>query len=266
MPGCDRLFKIFLNIQKIFHPYEGILGGVQLHKNKIYISVTLLFGLIYSIHSNWYPERRPFHCLNVVDYFEPSTGIPPNLLATLPDDWIYERIEQIYMTIIYLPIFLYIACFTKLFREFVERRIKTKQLPTIHINSIVKTITVVNSMSKNSSVTYKVNNTLNLRGKSLVEQKEEIVYANLALERSRLFLLCFFSQLPYLLANARYPISRITDIGGNFDLTIAMSKLAQLFGTIFHVQEPFIFLLLSRDMRRGVYKDYTAVKKRLFKV
>jgi len=65
-------------------------------------------------------------------------------------------------------------------------------------------------MSKNSSVTYKVNNTLNLRGKSLVEQKEEIVYANLALERSRLFLLCFFSQLPYLLANARYPISRIT--------------------------------------------------------
>uniref|UniRef100_A0A915MSA4 Uncharacterized protein n=1 Tax=Meloidogyne javanica TaxID=6303 RepID=A0A915MSA4_MELJA len=55
-------------------------------------------------------------------------------------------------------------------------------------------------------------------------------------------------------------------IGGNFELTIAMSKLAQLFGTIFHVQEPFIFLLLSRDMRRGVYKDYTAVKQRLFGV
>uniref|UniRef100_A0A1I8BMR7 G_PROTEIN_RECEP_F1_2 domain-containing protein n=1 Tax=Meloidogyne hapla TaxID=6305 RepID=A0A1I8BMR7_MELHA len=85
------------------------------------------------------------------------------------------------MTIIYLPILLYIACFIKLFREFVERKMKTKQ-----------------------------------------------------------------------------------DIGGNFEVTIAMSKLAQLFGTIFHVQEPFIFLLLSRDMRRGVYKDYLALRHRLF--
>uniref|UniRef100_A0A1I8BPJ9 7TM_GPCR_Srx domain-containing protein n=1 Tax=Meloidogyne hapla TaxID=6305 RepID=A0A1I8BPJ9_MELHA len=45
-------------------------------KNKIYISVTLILGVLYSIHSNWYQQRRPFHCLNVVDYFEPSTGIP----------------------------------------------------------------------------------------------------------------------------------------------------------------------------------------------
>ncbi|KAF7631126.1 hypothetical protein Mgra_00008657 [Meloidogyne graminicola] len=182
-------------------------------KNKIYITVTLFIGFIYSIHSNWFKQRRPFHCLNVVDYFEPSTGIPP-------------------------------------------------VLPTIHINSIVKTITVANSLSKNSSL----NSNLHLRSKNDIEQKEEIVYANLAFERSRLFLLCFFSQLPYLLANARYPISRLIDIGGNFDVTISMSKLAQFFGTIFHVQEPFLLLLLSRDMRRGVYKNYLALKKRFLKI
>ena len=56
------------------------------------------------------------------------------------------------------------------------------------------------------------------------------------------------------------------DIGGNFDVTIAMSKFAQFFGTIFHVQEPFLLLLLSRDMRRGVYKDFIAIRNKLFKL
>jgi hypothetical protein len=77
--------------------------------------------------------------------------------------------------------------------------------------------------------------------------------ANFALERSRLFLLCFFSQLPYLLANGfhLYRSNKIDD-----QTMQVMAIFWQFFGTIFHIQQPILMLLLSKDMRRGVREDF----------
>jgi hypothetical protein len=55
------------------------------------------------------------------------------------------------------------------------------------------------------------------------------------------------------LANAHYPLSRLFHLDDN--LTLLMAIFAQIFGTIFHVQQPVLMLLLSRDMRRGVRQD-----------
>uniref|UniRef100_A0A914I074 Uncharacterized protein n=1 Tax=Globodera rostochiensis TaxID=31243 RepID=A0A914I074_GLORO len=151
---------------------------------KVCVACTYCLSIAYTIYTNWFAERRPFHCLIQLGYFEPMTSIPKNITSLL------KPASNPVQIAIVLPV------------------------------------------------------------GSQTNQAERTIFVNLMQERTRLFSMCLLSQVPYYMSHALYQSSRFFQLDENAVQVLAI--FWQLLGTIFHVQQPILMLLLSGDLRSSV--------------
>ncbi|KAF7636758.1 hypothetical protein Mgra_00003703 [Meloidogyne graminicola] len=192
---------------------------------KYLIYIVWIIALIYSIYTNWLPERRPFHCLSQLGYFEPTTMISKDLLATLPDTTFYDIIQAIDVILVFIPLIVYGVTFIKiLFKKY----------------------------------TKKVEEPITTMYQSETEKQQ---FTNLESERVRLYLMCLLITWPYYISYSLYFSSRIFQI--NDKIVSIMAIFWQILGMIFHVQQPLCILLLSKDMRFEVKEDFKLFWKKI---
>uniref|UniRef100_A0A914I0B7 G protein-coupled receptor n=1 Tax=Globodera rostochiensis TaxID=31243 RepID=A0A914I0B7_GLORO len=205
--------------------FPRIYNVICSQKNmKLCVLSTYCLAIVYSIYMNWFKERRPFHCLMQLGYFEPMTSIPKNVTALLPDAAFYDAVQIAEVVSICMPLFFYAITVFKMVLNFKQH----------HSSSTVQIAIVLPVGSQTN-------------------QEDRAKFVNLMQERTRLFSMCLLSQVPYYMSHALYQSSRILQLNANTVQILAI--FWQLLGTIFHVQQPILMLLLSKDMRSSVRKD-----------
>ncbi|KAL3071575.1 hypothetical protein niasHT_031939 [Heterodera trifolii] len=209
--------------------FPRLYSKICTEKNmKTCVVCTCLVSVVYSIYMNWFPERRPFHCLIQLGYFEPMTSISKYITATLPDAGLYDAVQIAELASICTPFFLYAITVIKMVHDH-------KKNPS---TSIIQVATVMPRGSQSNG-------------------EERAKFVNLMQERTRLFSMCLLSQVPYYLSHALYQSSRIFELSE--DTVQILAILWQLLGTIFHVQQPILMLLLSKDLRSSVRNDLAKI-------
>ncbi|KAL3071512.1 hypothetical protein niasHT_031876 [Heterodera trifolii] len=236
---CIDTFYIELAFNRcIAFLFPRLYNTICCEKNmKICVALTYILSIAYSIYTNWFQERRPFHCLAQLGYLEPMGSIAKNITSLLPDSVPYDAVDITELVTICIPFFLYAVTVLKMVIEFSNQTTSSPMQVAI--------VLPVGSQGN---------------------KEERAKFVNLMQERTRLFSMCLLSQVPYYLSHAIYQSLRFFKI--NQDTLQIMGILWQLLGTIFHVQQPILMLLLSRDLRESVRNDlahfFRVLKERLF--
>uniref|UniRef100_A0A183C876 G protein-coupled receptor n=1 Tax=Globodera pallida TaxID=36090 RepID=A0A183C876_GLOPA len=223
---CIDTFYIELAFNRcIAFLFPRLYNVICSQKNmKVCVLSTYCLSIAYTIYTNWFAVRRPFHCLMQLGYFEPMASIPTNVTSLLPDAVFYDAVQIAYVISICIPFLLYGITVTKML---IDCRLKRASNPVQ-----VAIVLPVGSQTN---------------------QADRAIFVNLMQERTRLFSMCLLSQVPYYMSHALDQSSRFFQLNEDTVQVLAISW--QLLGTIFHVQQPILMLLLSRDMRSSVFSD-----------
>ncbi|KAI3418229.1 hypothetical protein GPALN_010446 [Globodera pallida] len=159
-----------------------------------------------------------------------------NVTALLPDAAFYDAVQIAEVVSICMPLFFYAITVFKMVLNFKQHHSPSTGKNFFHFIYQKLQVAIVLPIG------------------SQTPQEDRAKFVNLMQERTRLFSMCLLSQVPYYMSHALYQSSRIFQLNED-TVQVILAIFWQLLGTIFHVQQPMLMLLLSRDLRSSVRKD-----------